>query len=139
MTRFIAAALLALYSLFVYRLTLEPVSAGAWMFSFADRVATRASSGQLVWSQTEVIANVLLFIPAGFLLAIVLRRPWLALALCVAGSAGIELAQFEFLPSRVPSGADVLHNGLGAAIGALFASPFTLSPRRTLSKVRSLT
>ncbi|HEX4189734.1 MAG TPA: VanZ family protein [Marmoricola sp.] len=130
MHRTLAAVLLALYSVFVYRLTLEPVSAGAWMFSLADRVATHASDGSLEWSQTEVIANVVLFVPAGFLLAILTNRPWLSVFLCVLVSAGIETAQLLYLPGRVPSMADVGHNGLGGLIGAAVAWPLCTRKRQ---------
>ncbi|MFL6156505.1 MAG: VanZ family protein [Marmoricola sp.] len=123
MTRTAAALLLLAYSYVVVRLTLEPASAGMWAFSLADRIATRTSGGQLQWSQTEVLANVALFVPAGFLLAVVLGRPWLAAALCVVTSAGIEVVQYTSLPSRVGSVLDVEHNALGGLIGAAVAWP----------------
>ena len=98
------------------------------MFAFADAVATQLSEGRLGWSETEVLANVALFVPAGFLLAVVLGRPLLSVALCLLGSACIELAQQQYLPSRVPSLADVQHNGLGGLFGALLAWPFAVPP-----------
>lgn len=126
MPRIVAAVLLFLYALFVARLTLTEPSTSSWLFSLADRVATEASGGRLQWSETEVLANVVLFVPAGFLLAIVLNSAVVSAVLCVIASACIEYVQLRYLPLRVPSGADVLHNGYGGAIGALLALPFTL-------------
>jgi glycopeptide antibiotics resistance protein len=74
-------------------------------------------------SQTEVVANVALFVPAGLLLSVVLGRPILSAALCVLGSACTELARQRYFPSRAPSIADVQHNGLGGLLGALPAWP----------------
>jgi len=119
-----AAVLLACYCVVVARLTLADPSAGRWAFHVADVVARGASDGQLDWSETEVLANVALFVPAGFLLAVVLGRPLPAAVVAVLGSACIELAQQQFLPTRVPSVADVWHNGLGALLGAVLATPF---------------
>jgi glycopeptide antibiotics resistance protein len=122
--RWSAAFLLALYLVLVARLTLADPSSGRLVFAFADAVATRLSAGRLEWSETEVLANIALFVPAGFLLAVVLGRPMLSMVVCVLGVACIELAQQRFLPSRVPSRADVEHNGLGGLFGALLAWPF---------------
>jgi VanZ family protein len=116
--RWSAAVLLVLYSAFVARLTLADPSAGQPLFDVADRWATYLSSGRLEWSQTEVVANIALFAPAGLLLAIVLRSPVVAIALCVLASVCIELAQQRWFPTRVPSVADVEHNALGAVLGA---------------------
>ncbi len=121
----VAAVLLACYSVVVARLTLADPSAGRWAFDLAGAAARRASDGRLDWSETEVIANVALFVPAGFLLAVLLGRPLLAAAVTVLASACIELAQQQFLPTRVPSLADVWHNGLGGLLGAILAAPFS--------------
>ncbi|MCZ4498228.1 MAG: hypothetical protein JWQ74_781 [Marmoricola sp.] len=126
MSRIVAAVLLVLYSVFIARLTLTEPSTSSWLFSLADHLATSASNGRLQWAQTEVLANIALFVPAGFLLAIALNSAVASAVLCVAASALIEYAQLRYLPLRVPSGADVLHNGYGAALGALCALPFTL-------------
>jgi hypothetical protein len=131
--RWFALVLLGLYLVFVARLTLADPSAGRGVFTLADSLATRYSDGQLVWSETEVLANVALFVPIGFLLALVLGRPVVSAALCVLGSVCIELAQQHWLPSRVPSVADVQHNGLGGLVGAVVAWPL-LWLRRTLGQ-----
>ncbi len=122
-TRWTAGVLLGLYALVIARLTLAPAASETGTFGLLNRIMTHASDGRLDWTQTEVLANIALFVPAGFLLAIVLGRAWLSALLCVAASVAIELAQQRYLPSRVPSIADVEHNGLGGAIGALLAWP----------------
>ncbi|RNL79318.1 VanZ family protein [Nocardioides marmorisolisilvae] len=117
--RWFSAFLLALYAVFVARLTLADPSAGRPVFSAFNYWSELFAGGRLDGSQLEVIANVLLFVPAGLLLAIVLGRPLLTIALCVLASTGIELAQRTWFPMRVPSIADVEHNGFGAIIGVL--------------------
>jgi len=112
--RAIAALLLVLYAAVVARLTLADPSAG-------EPFLSRLYALPIPASQAEALANVALFVPAGFLLTIVLRRPLLAAILCAGVSVCIELAQLRYLPSRVPSLADVEHNGLGALIGGVLA------------------
>jgi glycopeptide antibiotics resistance protein len=127
--RWVAAVLLTLYSLVIARLTLASASSERGIFGLLDRLTSHASNGRLDWSQTEVLANIALFVPAGFLLTIVLGRAWAAAAVCVLASIAIELAQQRYLPSRVPSVADVEHNGLGAVIGAVIGWPFAYAMR----------
>ena len=69
--------------------------------------------------------NVVVFLPVGALVALLLaegrqgsRRVGLATVSGVAVSLAIETTQV-FLPSRFPSTADVVCNGLGAWLGAL--------------------
>ena len=121
--RWTAGVLLALYTVFMAKLTLQPAHTERHTFRLLNRVASRVSDGRLDWSQTEILANVALFVPAGLLLAIVLGRVWAGIAVCVLASICIELAQYRFLPTRVPTIDDVRHNGLGGAIGALLAWP----------------
>ena len=64
--------------------------------------------------------NVVLFVPLGFFLALLLRRPISAALLCVALSLAIECYQAA-LTTRVATFADVVANGVGAGIGALAA------------------
>ena len=122
--RWFLAVLLAVYLVFVARLTLADPSAGRFAFDLADVWATRLSQGRLEWNETEVIANVALFMPIGFLLTLLVRRPLLVMVLGFVGSAAIELSQREFLPTRVATVADVEHNVLGAVLGVLLALPF---------------
>ncbi len=120
MPRIIAFVLLVAYTAFVAHLTLTDPAQGRWAFGLADRFATSASSGRLGWHETEQLANIALFVPAGALLAVVLGRAWpAAVVVCVLASVSIEYAQLRYLPSRVPSLHDVQLNSLGGLIGAL--------------------
>ncbi|MCW2528305.1 MAG: VanZ family protein [Pseudonocardiales bacterium] len=125
-----SAGLLALYAVLVARLTLEPAGNETPVFERLNRYAAALSGQRLDWSDTEMLANIGLFIPVGFLLAMVLRQVGLSAALCVAGSVLIELGQYRFLPSRVPTIDDVWHNGIGGAIGAAMTGPVNLWLRR---------
>jgi glycopeptide antibiotics resistance protein len=117
--RWIAAVLLGLYCYVVGTLTLGSNSRVGWAFGVTDRV----------YPMTEGQANVALFVPAGFLLAIVLLNPVVAVGFGVMGSMATEWYQRHYLPWRVFDPQDVVHNGAGAAIGALLAIPIVLMLR----------
>jgi glycopeptide antibiotics resistance protein len=131
--RWLALVLLCLYTCVVGMLTLGSTSSVYWAYGVSDRL----------YSMTEAQANVALFVPAGFLLAIVLLSPAMAITAGTLGSMAIEWTQQEYLPSRVADVHDVLHNGLGTLIGALVAiplvwllsrkSPVASMPRRHVS------
>lgn len=77
--------------------------------------------GFVSYELIERVANVLLFMPFGLLLAGLLprgRRGW-AVAIAVAVSVAIEVGQLLFLPGRYPSLSDVVTNSLGATIGVV--------------------
>lgn len=86
----------------------------------------------LSWTRLEIIANVAMFVPLALLLTFALgaRRWWIAVALCVALSLGVELFQHS-MPGRVATVRDVLANGIGAALGALAALAAEAIARRT--------
>lgn len=79
------------------------------------------------WSGFDVIANVLGYGPLGFLLALAALRSGrerLAMAGAVGAAALLSLAMETlqgYLPSRVPSNADLALNVVGAALGAATA------------------
>lgn len=68
----------------------------------------------------EFAANILLFVPLGLLLTLLVDRVWIGVAVCVAASVAVELAQF-LLPSRQASPRDVIANAIGAGVGAAIA------------------
>ena len=96
----------------------------------------------LLWEApgADFIANILLFVPLGFLYR--LTRPadrdrlaLRALGIGAAFSALIESAQL-FLPTRFSAPADILANGAGAWLGALALDSVTrhlAEPRRTFA------
>jgi len=73
----------------------------------------------------DFVLNIVMFLPAGALLAKLGRRVSTATALAALLSLGIESAQM-YIPHRHPSQLDILANALGAFVGALavrFGSP----------------
>ena len=75
------------------------------------------------YNKLEFAANVLMFVPLGFLTSILLpaRIWWLALICCPALSVVIELTQAQFLSARFATVTDVAANTIGALIGAVLA------------------
>jgi VanZ family protein len=75
------------------------------------------------YDKLEFSANIGMFVPLGFLLALLLpqRVWWLALVICPALSIAIELTQAQLLTQRFATVSDVIANSLGAVIGATFA------------------
>ncbi|MBD7958268.1 VanZ family protein [Microbacterium sp. Sa4CUA7] len=71
----------------------------------------------------EFTANVALFIPVGVVLGLIVPLRWTILALLLgpALSGAIELAQHVLLPGRYSSGADIVANSWGAAVGVILA------------------
>jgi glycopeptide antibiotics resistance protein len=75
------------------------------------------------YTKLEFSANVLMFVPLGFLVSMLLpvRVWWLALIICPGLSVAIELTQAVFLSARFATVSDVIANSVGAVIGALVA------------------
>ncbi|MDQ4138693.1 MAG: VanZ family protein [Actinomycetota bacterium] len=115
----------------VVTLLIWPTKVDGSLVTLVQAIYTRFDTG--AWSETiqlaRFIANIALFVPLAFLVALASRRWWLGLVVGVATSAGSELVQ-RILPGRVPSIEDLIANSLGAAIGTLFALA-VLSSRRT--------
>lgn len=75
------------------------------------------------WGAVELMANVIMFVPVGFLAAMLLRQPVEALIAASAGSGLIEIIQ-EALPrlGRSCSTNDWFCNTLGALLGVVLAA-----------------
>ncbi|MGV8911817.1 MAG: VanZ family protein [Rhodoglobus sp.] len=84
---------------------------------FLDRFS---ATQWLTFNDLEFVANIALFVPLGlfFVLLVGKRQWWLALALAIGLTAGIEWVQ-QFIPTRVSDVRDILSNSLGAAIGVV--------------------
>jgi glycopeptide antibiotics resistance protein len=84
--------------------------------------------------EAEALANLVLFLPLGALLALALPRVLLLGLLCGAAitSVGIEVVQYVLLPQRVPSALDVMMNTAGAAVGLVLGG----DARRLLQRWR---
>ena len=76
------------------------------------------------YSKLEFTANIAMFVPIGFLVALLLpwRAWWLVFLLVPAFSVGIELLQGAVLASRFSSPMDVVANSLGGVAGAIVAA-----------------
>ncbi|MDF2991505.1 MAG: hypothetical protein K0S37_2019 [Microbacterium sp.] len=80
------------------------------------------------YSFVEVSANVVMFVPLGFLIAALLPRnaAWVAVVVGLLASMTIEIGQWLLLPQRIPAASDVVANTMGSAIGALVLLALTL-------------
>ena len=108
-------------SLFPFEFVRTP-AAYAWQLFWAPWVR-----GPATWSMSDLVSNVMLFVPIGACLTAALdargNAPRRATALgvvafAVALSGAVELGQ-AFVPYRTPSAVDVLAESAGAALGAL--------------------
>ena len=72
----------------------------------------------------EILANVVLFVPFGLLIALLVptRWWWLVVVGLIAIAAAIELGQALFLPGRVASLDDVIANSTGGVVGVAIAA-----------------
>ena len=97
--------------------------------------------GAPVWVDydfAQAVANVLFFVPVGFLGAVLLPRRvwWLAIPIGGVLSFAIEFGQLLFLPHRFASWGDVAANTIGAVLGAVigFATRLAAARRREGSR-----
>lgn len=72
---------------------------------------------------SEIVANILLFVPVGVLFAVVFGRRlwWLALLAAAALTATIEILQIP-MPDRISDPRDLVANSAGALIGIAIVS-----------------
>lgn len=115
-TRLIARILLAAYIIALTLIAFWPVP--------VDRGAGRllrfitSLIPALTHSRIEVLANVVLFLPLGVLLAIILSRSrYLVLPIALLATVTIEGGQHFFLGERTSSLYDILANTTGACLG----------------------
>ena len=111
---------LGIYIAAVATVVLSPVSYGAVVHAIGDWIRDVLGIASFGSGWIEFAANVLMFVPLGFLLTLLLRHHWYGVVLALVLSAGVELAQIV-IPSRQPSLRDVVANVLGPAVGAALA------------------
>ncbi len=116
------------YAVVVAVVLLTPVSYGVITNALGDWLRDVLGVDWFGSGWIEFGANILMFVPLGFLLTLLLRHHWYGVALALVISAGAEIVQIV-IPSRQPSLRDILANTLGAAIGAALAWALVL--RRT--------
>lgn len=123
----LVSGLTALYTAFVLLVTLWPTTVdrglGTYIEKILERLHQRGVPLFVNYNFIEFSANIVFFLPVGFLGGLALSRRfwWLSAVLGLLLSAAVELAQATFLPGRVASGKDVLANTTGAVIGAVLA------------------
>lgn len=105
------------YIVVIAVVVLSPVSYSAIVHAVADAIHDIVGISSFGSGWIEFGANVLMFVPLGFLLTLLLRNHWYGVVLALVLSAGAELAQIV-IPSREPSFRDIVANVLGAAVGA---------------------
>jgi glycopeptide antibiotics resistance protein len=124
--RFVSV-LTVVYAAFVLLVTLWPTTVDKGLDPYIDRLLaklwTKGVPTFVDYSFIEFSANVVFFVPVGFLLALIVsyRFWWVAVVGGAAFSVSIETAQRLFLPGRVADLGDVLANTTGAVIGCLIA------------------
>ncbi|MFC8682189.1 VanZ family protein [Microbacterium ureisolvens] len=119
-SRRVAGIALAVYFAIAAVILLSPFRPQRVVYVIGDAIRQAPGLGFVRDNWVEFAANILLFVPLGFLLTLLLRHHWWGVMLALGVSALAELAQIV-VPSRQPSLRDVLANVLGAAIGAALA------------------
>jgi glycopeptide antibiotics resistance protein len=125
--RVLTATLLAVYIFAVALVVLWPTPLDAVASGLIQRVLSALQrAGAPNWFDYNLIesgANVVMFVPLGFLAALLLPSVlrWLTPAGALLFSGAIEWCQQSFLPGRHASLQDVWVNTLGAAIGTALA------------------
>ncbi len=122
----IGVLVFALYVSAVLSLTylpLRPMSEGGFSFNSTIWGLLTGTYTAGSWVFTMMAANVVMFLPLGFLASLLWRqRAWQTLALCLAATLCIELLQP--LAGRSFDIDDILLNFLGGALGLLAAMGF---------------
>lgn len=76
----------------------------------------------LTYARIEFGANILLFVPLGFLLTLILARDrWLVMPIAFLTTVTIETGQAIALSARTPSVLDIIANTAGACLGIVLA------------------
>ncbi|QOC26384.1 VanZ family protein [Microbacterium hominis] len=96
-----------------------PVDSGARPFLRAVTALFPA----LTSARIEFVANIVMFVPLGFLLTVILRRRrWMVLPIAFLTTVVIETGQAVALAARTPSVLDIVANTAGACAGMLLAA-----------------
>lgn len=121
------SVLTAMYVVVILVVTLWPTAVDNGLDPYIDRLLAklweRGVPTFVNYSFVEFTANIVFFVPLGFLAGLLLTRrtSWLAFIGGSALSGLIETAQGALLPGRVADPGDVVANSSGAFIGWLVA------------------
>ncbi len=126
--QWLAASLLAFVVGIILLITMWPVPVDKGYSGSIDKVLTVLHrNGIPTWfgyNHLEFSANIVMFVPLGFLVVLLLKQRlwWLALIICPAMSISIELTQAAFLAARFATVTDVMSNSIGAILGILIGA-----------------
>ncbi len=124
----LVAGLIVVYTLFVLAVTLYPHAVDRGLEPYLERVLERLHSHGVPafvdYGSVEFSANVVFFVPVGFLLALLLPRrvQWLAVLGGLLLSRGGGAARGGVRAGRVSSIGDVVANTGGALLGCAVAA-----------------
>lgn len=111
-------------------LTIGSLVVIAWLTLFQTAgTPPRPSGGETLL--TDVVLNLLLFVPLGLGMGLLGAGTRRALILGLLASTAIECSQFFLLPNRDAAWHDVLTNGAGALLGAFFVNAWEIRNRLT--------
>jgi glycopeptide antibiotics resistance protein len=122
-----ATTALVIYCSIVLFVTLRPTPIDKGYDSTIDRVLAALHHSVLPqwfgYGELEFSANIVMFVPLGFLIALLLphRIWWLAALICPTASVCIERAQATLLAERFASLTDVISNSVGGFLGTIVA------------------
>lgn len=126
--RRIAVVLLVIYALAVVFIAFWPVPVDSGAIGLLDRLERRFPWA--TYGRVEFAANVVFFLPLGWLLSVVLQRArHLVLPIGMLTTITIEAVQGELLAQRTASVADVLANTAGTCLGIVLAAIFSRRER----------
>lgn len=131
--RIVARALIVVFSLAAGAMLFSPVATTVQArFLDLHLLSTLRHSFTSTIMFSQMVVNLLLLTWLGFLLPIAFARlrPWMAAAICLLTSAGIETVQYVIAVGRVSSVSDLFFNSVGGGAGALAA---TMVARRRLA------
>lgn len=123
----VCGVLLALYAVVVLAMTMSPLpldtNYGAAIVRLLNILHRHGVPEWFGYDKLEFTANIAMYLPLGFLLALTLpqRAWWLVFLLIPASSGLIEYTQGQLLAARVESVWDVLANSIGGYLGAIVA------------------
>lgn len=123
----LAISSLGIYAVVILYVTLTPTPLDQGFESSVTRfLNVLHRNGIPEWfgyNKLEFSANVVMFVPLGFLVSMLLpvRLWWLALFICPGISGAIELTQGALLAGRFATLNDVYANSMGGFIGAIVA------------------
>jgi glycopeptide antibiotics resistance protein len=124
----LVASVLVVYTVFILAVTLSPtqldISAQRLVLRFVDVLHRFGVPTWFDYGEVEFSANILMFIPFGFMVTLLIpvRFAWLAVVISLGFSMGIEFFQREFLDARIFDVRDMVANTLGGTIGYVGAA-----------------